>query len=73
MKENLKPCPFCGGEAMAYLEDNGEGFDFNYVKCVDCWVGFEEQNGRITGDEEDYTHSDEESLKSLIEKWNKRV
>ena len=73
MERNLKPCPFCGGEARAYLRDNGEGFDYNYVNCIGCYVQFEEQNGRITGDDEDYTHTDEDSLSSLIDKWNKRI
>lgn len=71
MERNLKPCPFCGGEARAYLEDNGEGFDFNYVECMGCSVTFEEQVGRIDG--EDELFSDVDSMKALIDKWNKRI
>lgn len=71
MKEELKPCPFCGGEARAYIDDNGEGFDFNYVTCMGCDVRFEEQTGCITGEIERF--SDEDSMKALVGKWNNRV
>ena len=71
MKDELKPCPFCGNEAKAYEADNGEGFDFNYVECMGCSVTFEGQVGRIAG--EDELFSDVDSMKALIDKWNKRI
>ena len=33
--EELKPCPFCGGEA---------GISDYWVYCVDCGVGYEMDN-----------------------------
>lgn len=39
---NLKPCPFCGGEATTLVEYNAVGRDSfivsAYVKCKDCCV-----------------------------------
>ena len=29
----LKPCPFCGGEAFIHKEG-----DSYFVECIDCWV-----------------------------------
>lgn len=71
--EELKPCPFCGGEASAYTEDNGEGFDYNYVKCTICGAGFEYQTGHITGERYDEITNEEDSMKALIDNWNNRV
>ena len=33
----LKPCPFCGGEAEVYEEED-ESQEWVYVRCVDCWA-----------------------------------
>ena len=31
----LKPCPFCGGEAEVYTEED-ESQEWIYVRCIDC-------------------------------------
>lgn len=38
MKDNteLKPCPFCGGEAECCLRHENELADTYVVKCMDC-------------------------------------
>ena len=41
MNIELKPCPFCGGEAMFWNDTEGVGEDwrtseFVYVKCRNC-------------------------------------
>lgn len=33
MTENLKPCPFCGGEARVRII-----VDQNFVECGKCWA-----------------------------------
>lgn len=33
----LKTCPFCGGEAEVYEEED-ESQEWIYVRCVDCWA-----------------------------------
>lgn len=32
----LKPCPFCGGDAQ--LEHIHDGFGYSYVRCKKCGV-----------------------------------
>lgn len=44
MTNNLKPCPFCGGKAYYYLDNNGiriedmsiEPNNLHYVMCSEC-------------------------------------
>ncbi len=37
MSEELKPCPFCGGEASVSIGHNGENEELMmYVECVSC-------------------------------------
>ena len=52
----LKPCPFCGGEARpeSYLAD---GTRYFYVQCSKCWV---EQDERCLREQ------------ASFEAWNKR-
>lgn len=32
--EQLKPCPFCGGQAEAYKDDE----NCTHVRCAECWA-----------------------------------
>jgi len=63
MKEKLKPCPFCGGDAWEANEANK-----NYLKysifCSKCWVSMGCNDSR---------DRPEESIKKTKYKWNKRV
>ena len=60
---NLKPCPFCGGKA--------EFFNYKhrhlYIRCLRCYaepyVEFIVSTGK----------SEEDALKNLAEKWNRRA
>jgi len=41
MKSTLKPCPFCGAEAIIYRDkgvtlESGEFIEMNYVVCSEC-------------------------------------
>ncbi len=36
MSEELKPCPFCGGEATHSVGKKGDGSDWHYVECIVC-------------------------------------
>jgi Lar family restriction alleviation protein len=38
---DLKPCPFCGGEASDGLDDDRECW---YVECLKCRATFESKN-----------------------------
>ena len=57
---NLKPCPFCGGEAIL-VKDIRDGNDGNihYVKCQQCSAN---AGAYFQGN----------SLRNAVEAWNKR-
>lgn len=60
MKDNeLKPCPFCGGEAKVIEGyDSMVGVNVYYIECCNCRATF--YNGNSNKNKE-------------IEKWNRRV
>lgn len=61
MYKQLKPCPFCGGEARIYVYDHFDEYQGNLttyrVECAKCWASV----GLYTTD------------KKAIEMWNRRV
>lgn len=70
--EELKLCPFCGGEAKIVKTrhiNSGETNPQYFVECMNdsCFVTF----GMITGDLEEIGLFD--SALEAIEAWNKRV
>lgn len=52
MRENLKPCPFCGSEEVI-MED---GYGLFYVRCADC------------GASASYCETDEEAISAWNER-----
>lgn len=70
---NLKPCPFCGGEA--YLETNhrafikGETTKVAYVRCRKCNARTE----RFELEKFGCTSHSAEADKLAMEAWNRRV
>mgnify|MGYP003303110148 CR=1 FL=1 len=57
----LKPCPFCGGEAKWYYHGTTEG---GFVLCTKCEAStniFDEQ------------HNEEDCKAVAFEAWNRRV
>ncbi|MBR2208098.1 MAG: Lar family restriction alleviation protein [Synergistaceae bacterium] len=60
MSEELKPCPFCGGEAEVCADENEEYF----VSCTKCTALF----GYCTD-----TWGEYETEAAAIEAWNRRV
>ena len=57
-KIELKPCPFCGGEAE--LVDYGVSGAYEVVQCSDCWVRTRLFDKSI-------------KIKSAVDAWNRRV
>lgn len=41
MNDELKPCPFCGGEADHSFGEKGDGTPWPYVECVECGASTE--------------------------------
>ena len=60
MAGNLKPCPFCGGEAVLQQDANEE----YYVLCRKCQLLF----GYCTD-----TWAEFETSEGAIEAWNRRA
>ncbi len=57
MKDEIKPCPFCGSEASF-----GSGPGYIFVSCPECLAGNSLAMDNLKGQKED-----------AIEHWNKRV
>ena len=70
MQNELKPCPFCNGEAklLQTRECWGMGmFDYEwYVECSQCGVKGKEAS-------EFHNKTKEECISEVTEKWNRRV
>lgn len=57
--EELKPCPFCGGEAVIWTMDEFDDGDFYYrAECRNCQAGFGVNH---------------ETKEEAIESWNRRA
>lgn len=66
----LKPCPFCGGEAefkRAAIKTNGAWCDAVSVRCTAC----EARTGRVLYDAR--KHPNDEEYEIAAEAWNRRV
>ena len=74
MNIELKPCPFCGGEAEARMSPNSrseEGESFYEVRCKKCGV-------HVTGKSfnfwtVEYNAEKPQDLLSAVNRWNKRA
>lgn len=55
--DNLKPCPFCGAEAIFGGSDNVNGHPYWYVYCREC-------GATVNGNED---------ADKAIEAWNRRA
>ena len=66
MMSELKPCPFCGGEAYArFVKDKG-AFGYTSVECKKC--------GAVPYVHMAYNNlSKEEAVMGVVEAWNRRV
>lgn len=71
MSERLKPCPFCGGEAIIKATVKSYGFTI--------WCACEKCNARTEGfcpdtnRENDTMENIEERKKRAIKEWNRRA
>lgn len=68
----LKPCPFCGGEAFTKhkisFPAHGERVDEHYVSCIYCGA-----KGPAYDAEEDISRSTERTAQKAVDAWNRRA
>lgn len=64
MSEDLKPCPFCGGEAYIKVESDSFSNIQSIIRCSECCTTMVV--------DVDMTKSDDWNKQKAIEKWNKR-
>ena len=62
MTNELRPCPFCGGEAKLYVSDGVR------VMCLKCRA-----TSKILKDEYNGFEIRTNAVKSVIEAWNRRT
>ena len=76
-KNELKPCPFCGGQAefVSYTggyKDNGMLIVFN-IRCNKCKAEYPKSYGlRISLGLNGQIETDEDQRKQALSDWNKR-
>lgn len=63
MKIELKPCPFCGGEAYMYYPDMELVAEYVEVRCRMCFARGGKRTARV-----DYC-----AVEKAAEAWNRRV
>lgn len=66
MENDLKPCPFCGGEARMAQNYQGQ----KYVWCDECGAGVW---GKDTEDWRVDTIGERKARKAAADAWNRRV
>lgn len=72
MSEELKPCPFCGGEAkIKAVNQKSYGLTI-WCQCKKCGVKTEEYCP-ITNNEDTTLDSIEKCKNTVLEQWNRRV
>ena len=65
----LKPCPFCGGEAMVYTQ-TGRYRNFAYIKCDTCSAQSKVDSTAYEYDDEDFFECN--AYKTVVRAWNRR-
>lgn len=71
MSEELKPCPFCGGEAVIKAVNRNYGLTI-WCQCQKC--GARTEGYLPNTNNEDATIDSIENCKNrALEKWNRRV
>lgn len=63
----LKPCPFCGGKAVLFVENGVQ------VMCLSCGVRTSTKTDRIYEKGISLERVATSSVEQVIEEWNRRV
>lgn len=66
----LKPCPFCGGEALFWTKKCRYGY-IAWIQCETCGNQTNAVSAKNQADEDDFYRS--AAAKKLEAKWNRRI
>lgn len=71
MNKELKPCPFCGGEAKqdVFVYKNADD-SYDYEAVIFCKSCVAVMHGASQYDYDDFS---DDAINDLIEAWNRRV
>lgn len=69
MAEKLKPCPFCGGEAL-FWTSKGRYKDFAYIQCDTCSAKSKTVVSQFYVDDDEFW--DSTACDRLTGAWNRR-
>ena len=73
----IKKCPFCGGEVEPVMMDHGlssRGYDARFsIICNSCGFRFGNEISRYRANANGQIETIEDGVSRLIEQWNKRV
>lgn len=74
MREELKPCPFCGGEPKAPEQKGGsdERFGYNFHMVIECECGIKLSRQSKEG-KGGWCADQGEARKAVTEAWNRRI
>lgn len=68
MSEELKPCPFCGGNVMWCSDDPEDPHDCDQITCDNCGMQFDSYNEKVKN-----TDSFDDAKKEVAKLWNQRI
>lgn len=69
----LKPCPFCGGEAYTATGLKGDGSPWNYVECEVCAASAEPDEWNTRTAPTDFISRDDPVLRQVMEALEKEI
>ena len=76
--KKLKPCPFCGGDAILIIKEDcnwstGTIKNLFLVRCDQCQISTKYYDSRIWQDRDGEVHIERNGAECAIDIWNRRV
>ena len=68
MSEQVKACPFCGGDVQFHKDEGCDGC--HYIQCGQCWAFFDFAAG---ADPENNCESVDALRAAIVPMWNRRA
>ena len=70
MSEELKRCPFCGGEVDFWTRTEAEDYQVLIIDCKDCPANMEEWVYKY---DKNFAENFEKKKVEMFEAWNRRI